>query len=137
MDAEEWAFNGGGGDSCVGFFRRDRIKTEGTRVIVIGAGAAGMMASCAAAQGGARVLLLEKNEKTGKKIYITGKGRCNFTNLCDTEDFFSNVPRNARFLYSSVYGFDPHAVRDWFEERGVRTKEERGLTSISRQRPCL
>ncbi len=96
------------------------------RVIVIGAGAAGMMASCAAASQGASVLLLEKNEKTGKKIYITGKGRCNFTNLCETEDFFENVPRNASFLYSSVYGFDPHAVRDWFEEHGVRTKEERG-----------
>jgi predicted Rossmann fold flavoprotein len=70
--------------------------------------------------------VLEKNEKAGKKIYITGKGRCNFTNLCDTEDFFSNVPRSASFLYSSVYGFDAHAVRDWFEEHGVRTKEERG-----------
>ena len=109
---------------------RDRIKTEGTRVIVIGAGAAGMMASCAAAQGGARVLLLEKNEKTGKKIYITGKGRCNFTNLCETEEFFSHVPRNPRFLYSSVYSFDPYAVRDWFEERGVRTKTERGLRAF-------
>ncbi len=85
-----------------------------------------MMAACAAAQCGEEVLLLEKNEKLGKKIYITGKGRCNFTNLCDTEDFFSNIPCNASFLYSSVYGFDAHAVRDWFEEHGVRTKEERG-----------
>ncbi len=95
-------------------------------ILVIGAGAAGMMASCAAASLGAKVLLLEKNEKTGKKIYITGKGRCNFTNLCETEDFFGNVPHNASFLYSSVYGFDPHAVREWFEEHGVRTKAERG-----------
>ena len=95
-------------------------------IIIVGAGAAGMMAACAAAARGAKVLVLEKNEKAGKKIYITGKGRCNFTNLCDTEDFFSNVPRSASFLYSSVYGFDAHAVRDWFEEHGVRTKEERG-----------
>ncbi len=85
-----------------------------------------MMAACAAASQGAKVLLLEKNEKAGKKIYITGKGRCNFTNLCETEDFFGNVPRNANFLYSSVYGFDPHAVQDWFEAHGVRTKAERG-----------
>ncbi len=99
---------------------------ESGRVIVIGAGAAGMMASCAAASQGAKVLLLENNEKTGKKIYITGKGRCNFTNLCETEDFFGNVPHNANFLYSSVYSFDPHAVLDWFEEHGVKTKVERG-----------
>ena len=81
-----------------------------------------MMAACAAAERGAPALLLEKNEKLGKKIYITGKGRCNFTNLCDTEDFFSNVPCNPRFLYSAVYGFDPAAVRGWFEDHGVRTK---------------
>ena len=85
-----------------------------------------MMAACAAAQQGAEVVLLEKNEKLGKKIYITGKGRCNFTNCCDTDDFFSNIPRNPRFLYSSVRGFDAEAVRNWFEERGVRTKVERG-----------
>ncbi len=99
---------------------------ERDRIVIVGAGAAGMMAACAAASLGDGVLLLEKNEKTGKKIYITGKGRCNFTNLCETEDFFGNVPRSASFLYSSVYGFDPHAVRDWFEEHGVRTKVERG-----------
>ena len=100
------------------------------QVIVIGAGAAGMMAACAAAGTGARVLLLEKNEKAGKKIYITGKGRCNFTNACETEDFFASVPRNPRFLYSSVYSFDPHAVIDWFEEHGVKTKVERGLRAF-------
>ena len=96
------------------------------RIVIIGGGAAGMMAACAAAQQGAEVVLLEKNEKLGKKIYITGKGRCNFTNCCDTDDFFSNIPRNPRFLYSSVRGFDAEAVRNWFEERGVRTKVERG-----------
>lgn len=101
-----------------------------TDVIVIGAGAAGMMAACQAALCGARVLLLEKNEKAGKKIYITGKGRCNFTNACETEDFFENVPQNASFLYSSVYSFDPHAVIEWFEAHGVRTKIERGLRAF-------
>lgn len=106
-------------------------STQNTdRVVIIGAGAAGMMAACAAASSGRKVLLLEKNEKAGKKIYITGKGRCNFTNLCETEDFFANVPRNSNFLYSSVYGFDPHMVRDWFEEHGVRTKEERGMRAF-------
>lgn len=101
-------------------------KTEYTAdVIIIGAGAAGMMAACAAASKGAKVLLLEKNEKTGKKIYITGKGRCNLTNACATEDFFDHVPGNASFLYSSVYGFDPRAVIEWFESRGVKIKTER------------
>ncbi len=95
-------------------------------IIIVGAGAAGMMAACAAADRGAEVILLEKNEKLGKKIYITGKGRCNFTNYCDTEEFFSNIPHNSRFLYSSVCGFDSRAVRSWFEEKGVRTKVERG-----------
>ena len=71
-------------------------------------------------------MLLEKNEKAGKKIYITGKGRCNFTNACDPEDFLSHVPCHASFLYSSVYGFDPAAVIAWFEEHGCRTKVERG-----------
>ena len=95
-------------------------------VLVIGGGAAGMMAAFSAAEAGARVILLEKNEKAGKKIYITGKGRCNFTNACDPEDFLSHVPCHASFLYSSVYGFDPAAVIAWFEEHGCRTKVERG-----------
>ena len=99
-------------------------------VIIIGAGAAGMMAACTAADAGAQVLLLEKNEKAGKKIYITGKGRCNFTNVCETEDFFSHVPENPSFLYSSVYGFDARAAVDWFEQRGVRTKVERGMRAF-------
>ena len=107
---------------------RKTVQDQDT--IVIGAGAAGMMAACAAAGRGASVLLLEKNEKAGKKLYITGKGRCNFTNACETEDFFANVPENASFLYSSVYGFDPHQTIAWFEERGVRTKVERGLRAF-------
>lgn len=71
--------------------------TQKKKIIVIGAGAAGLMAACAAADGGAEVTVLEHNEKAGKKIYITGKGRCNYTNACETEEFFSNVLRNPRF----------------------------------------
>ena len=82
------------GEQGIGMGRTDQTAD----IIIIGAGAAGMMASCHAALDGARVLLLERNEKAGKKIYITGKGRCNFTNACETEDFFENVPRNASFL---------------------------------------
>lgn len=96
------------------------------KVIVIGGGAAGMMAAIAAARRGARVTLLEKNEKTGKKIYITGKGRCNLTNACETEDFFSHVITSGKFLYSSVYQMNNHAVMDFFEEAGCRLKTERG-----------
>ena len=73
-----------------------------SRVVVVGAGASGMMAACTAAEHGHRVLLLEKNEKTGKKLYITGKGRCNFTNACETEEFLEHVIRNPKFLYSSI-----------------------------------
>lgn len=95
-------------------------------VIVIGAGAAGLMAAAAASENGHRVTVLEKNEKAGKKIYITGKGRCNLTNDCATEDFFANVPRNYKFLYSAVYGFDHDMVKDFFEKNGCPVKVERG-----------
>ena len=71
-------------------------------VIVIGGGPAGMMAAGTAAERGKKVLLLEKNEKLGKKLYITGKGRCNLTNSCDCEEFLEHVPRNPRFLYSAL-----------------------------------
>lgn len=100
--------------------------TQKKKIIVIGAGAAGLMAACAAADGGAEVTVLEHNEKAGKKIYITGKGRCNYTNACETEEFFSNVLRNPKFLYSAVYGFDSSAVTEFLEENGCATKEERG-----------
>ncbi len=96
------------------------------RVIVVGGGAAGMMAAIRAAELGNKVLLLEKNEKLGKKIYITGKGRCNLTNACDTEELFGNVPRNARFLYSAFYTFSNWQTIDFFEENGLKTKTERG-----------
>lgn len=96
------------------------------RVIVVGGGAAGMMAAIRAAELGNQVLLLEKNEKLGKKIYITGKGRCNLTNACDTEELFGNVPRNAKFLYSAFYTFSNWQTISFFEENGLKTKTERG-----------
>ncbi len=96
------------------------------RVIVIGGGAAGMMAAIAAADAGGRVCLLEKNEKLGKKLFITGKGRCNVTNAGNREVFFSNVMSNARFLYSSFHEFDNQAVMEFLEKAGCRLKVERG-----------
>ena len=98
----------------------------GKNVIVIGAGAAGLMAAAAAAENGNSVTVLEKNEKAGKKIYITGKGRCNLTNDCPTEDFFGHVVRNHKFLYSAVYGFDHDMVKEFFEKNGCPVKVERG-----------
>lgn len=85
-----------------------------------------MMAAIDAALSGGKVTLLEKNEKTGKKIYITGKGRCNLTNACAPEDFFSHVISNGKFLYSAFYGLDSQNVIDFFEEAGCRLKKERG-----------
>lgn len=95
-------------------------------VVVIGGGAAGMMAALAAAQAGAQVTLYEKNEKLGKKIYITGKGRCNVTNACDPETFFENIVTNPRFLYSSFYGYDNTAVCSFLKQEGCALKTERG-----------
>jgi len=97
-----------------------------SKVIVIGGGAAGMMAAIAAQENGHKVVLLEKNEKLGKKIYITGKGRCNITNACEMEDFFKNVVRNPKFLYSACYSFDQYAVMRLLEEEGCKVKIERG-----------
>lgn len=95
-------------------------------VFVVGGGAAGMMAAITAAENGAQVTLLERNDRLGKKLYITGKGRCNVTNDCAPEDFFPNVPRNPRFLYSAIYAFPPREVMAWFEARGSALKTERG-----------
>ncbi len=97
-----------------------------SKVMVIGGGAAGMFAALSAAQAGHTVTIFEKNEKLGKKIYITGKGRCNLTNACDTDDIFSNIPRNAKFLYSAIYTYDNFRVIDFFERNGMPTKTERG-----------
>lgn len=95
-------------------------------VIVIGAGPAGMAAAISAAGGGASVTLIEKNEKIGKKLYITGKGRCNLTNDCDEEEFLKNVTSNSNFLYSAIYGYNSRYVMDFFESLGTPLKVERG-----------
>lgn len=97
-----------------------------SKVIVVGGGAAGMMACHAASLCGHQVTLLEKNEKLGKKIYITGKGRCNLTNASDIEVIFANVMSNKKFLYSAFYTFDNNQVIDLFETNGMATKTERG-----------
>lgn len=94
--------------------------------IVIGGGPAGMMAAVTAAADGQNVLLLEKNLRLGKKLLITGKGRCNVTNNCSTEEVLQNVPRNGRFLYSALNLFPPEAVMDFFERNGCPLKTERG-----------
>lgn len=96
------------------------------RMIVIGGGAAGMLAAIIAARNGKQVTLLEKNEKLGKKLFITGKGRCNLTNACDMEDLFRNIVTNHKFLYSSLYGFDNQTTMDFFEGLGLHLKTERG-----------
>lgn len=97
-----------------------------SKVVVIGAGAAGMMAAYSAAMCGHQVLVLEKNEKPGKKLFITGKGRCNITNACDADGMFAAFIRNKKFMYSSFYAFDNQAVMDFFEMQGLPLKIERG-----------
>lgn len=95
-------------------------------VYVVGGGAAGLMAAYAAAEKGHKVTLLEKNEKLGKKIYITGKGRCNFTNAVSAEDFLQNVVRGRKFLTGAIYAFPPQKTIDFFERYGLAVKIERG-----------
>ncbi len=97
-----------------------------TKVVVIGGGPAGMMAAGVAAQNGADVLLLEKNEKTGRKLLITGKGRCNITNFCDNDEFIANIPTNPRFMYSAINAFSTYDTVAFFEEHSVHIKVERG-----------
>lgn len=96
------------------------------KTIVVGGGAAGMMAAVFAARCGDEVTIIEKNEKLGKKVYITGKGRCNLTNACDDSTFFENVITNPKFLYSAYYGFTSSQVMDFFSELGLKLKVERG-----------
>ena len=97
------------------------------KVLVVGAGAAGLFAAYSAAtHTEAKVTVAEKNEKAGKKIYITGKGRCNLTNLCTPREFLDNVVRNPKFLYSAIYGFTPEDTVDFFEKNGLKLKTERG-----------
>ena len=97
-----------------------------SHVIVVGGGAAGMFAAIAAAKNGHQVTLYEKNEKLGKKIFITGKGRCNITNAAEMEELFDAVVTNSKFLYSSFYGYTNQNVIDFFEDAGVPVKIERG-----------
>lgn len=96
------------------------------KIIVIGGGAAGMAAAIGAAERGVSVTIIEKNEKLGKKIYITGKGRCNCTNDCDLEELFENVVTNKRFLYSAFYNFSNTDMKNLLEENGCKLKTERG-----------
>lgn len=95
-------------------------------VVIVGGGAAGMMAAVSAAESGHQVRIYEKNEKLGKKIYITGKGRCNVTNACGTEELFAGVVSNPKFLYSSFYGFSSQDMMAFLEDNGCPVKVERG-----------
>ena len=97
-----------------------------SKVLVVGGGAAGMFAAIFAARSGSEVHLYEKNEKLGKKLFITGKGRCNITNASDMEVLFASVLTNPKFLYSSFYGYTNEDVIRFFEEAGLHTKVERG-----------
>ena len=97
-----------------------------SKVLVIGGGASGMLAAIVAARNGHNVDLFEKNEKLGKKLYITGKGRCNLTNACDLDTFFNQVVSNPKFLYSAFYNFNNQDTMDFFEDLGLPLKVERG-----------
>lgn len=96
------------------------------KVLVVGGGAAGMMAAGIASRAGAQVVLFEKNERLGKKLAITGKGRCNVTNCCGAEEVLQNIPRNGKFLYSALHAFPPEQVMAFFESLGCALKVERG-----------
>lgn len=108
------------------------MKKTANDVVIVGGGAAGMFAAVTAASRGLRVLLLEKNDRLGKKLAITGKGRCNVTNACSAEEVIKNIPRNARFLFSSISAFPPERTMAFFEENGCPLKVERG----NRVFPC-
>ena len=99
---------------------------EHPSVIVIGGGAAGMLAAHSAVCAGASVLLIERNEKLGRKLYITGKGRCNLTNNCSAAEVLENIPRNAKFLYSAMEQFPPEKTMELFTGLGLKLKTERG-----------
>lgn len=97
-----------------------------SKVLVVGGGAAGMLGAIIAARNGHQVILLEKNEKLGKKLFITGKGRCNLTNACDREEFFQQVVSNPKFLYKAYHAFSNYDTIDFFEKLGLSVKTERG-----------
>lgn len=101
-------------------------STYKSKVIIVGGGAAGMFAAIFAARNGNEVIILEKNDKLGKKLFITGKGRCNLTNACDMDELLHNVITNPKFLYGAFYAYNNYDVIDFFEEIGLKTKIERG-----------
>ncbi len=103
-----------------------KTNSDAVSVAVIGGGAAGMMAAIKAAELGAGVTVFEKTDRMGKKLRITGKGRCNVTNDCDRDEFFANIPRNPRFLYAAFRNFSPEDTKEFFESAGVPLKTERG-----------
>lgn len=96
------------------------------KTIIIGAGAAGLMAACSAGEAGDEVVLIEKNDRYGKKLSITGKGRCNVTNNCTRDELIKNIPVNGRFLYGAFSKFDSYSTMEFFENAGVKLKTERG-----------
>ncbi|MGB8455382.1 MAG: NAD(P)/FAD-dependent oxidoreductase [Anaerocolumna sp.] len=102
------------------------VDQNKNQIIVIGGGAAGMLAAIFAARKGKQVVLLDKNEKLGKKLYITGKGRCNLTNACDMDELFQNIVTNPKFMYGAFYSYNNFDIIGFFEEIGLKTKIERG-----------
>lgn len=106
--------------------RETDIGGEARTVAVVGGGAAGLMAAIRAAENGARVLLFERNDRLGRKLRITGKGRCNVTNCCDRSEFLANVSTNPRFLYAALAAMEPADTMEFFEGLGVPLKTERG-----------
>lgn len=96
------------------------------KTLIVGGGAAGMLASVYAGRKGDEVWLFDQNEKLGKKLFITGKGRCNFTNACSMEELFDSIVTNKKFMYSSIYGYNNYDVMDFFEEMDLAYKIERG-----------
>ena len=108
------------------FMTTSEAQLQMTKVVIIGAGAAGLMAGGYASMYGADVTIFEKMHKVGRKLLITGKGRCNLANLCDIQTFMQNVPVNSRFLYSALNNFSPEDIVAFFEGLGLKTKVERG-----------
>ena len=102
------------------------MKKSTFDAVIVGGGAAGLFAAVQASARGRRILLLEKNSRCGKKLLITGKGRCNVTNACTAEEALKNIPRNGRFLYSAMAAFPPEAAMAFFEQGGCPLKVERG-----------
>ena len=104
----------------------DRVDRNRADLVVIGGGAAGMMCAVTAAERGLGVILLEPNRQLGRKLRITGKGRCNITNNCDIKTFMENIPGDGRFMYSAINRLPPEALMDFFQSRGLPLKTERG-----------